>query len=221
MERVGQEARMNDAFFRRLRTIVEERIGPRPFPTHDMGHVLRVEKNARILAAEENARVEIPAAAAILHELFNYPKDHPESSRSGDICAEHAAIVLRDEACDADLIEPICACIRSHAFSKGAVPDSLEGKILQDADRLDAIGAIGISRCLATCSDLRRPFYSPIDPFCRDREPDDKSWGIDHVFKKLFRIPERLHTKAARRMAESRIAFLHAYLAALESEITT
>ena len=87
------------------------------------------------------------------------------------------------------------------------------------ADRLDAIGAIGVARCMATCADMKRPFYAPEDPFCRSREPDDKQWGIDHFYKKLFRIPERLHTATARALPEERTQAMRAFLAQLEREI--
>ena len=209
---------MTTTWMARLRVVAEERADPGP--AHDFLHVLRVAENARRIGEAEGARLEVVVAAALLHELFNYPKGHPESHRSGDVCAEHAEVVLREEGCPAELIAPICACIRDHAFSKGVVPADLEGKVVQDADRLDAIGAIGIARCMATCAEMKRPFYSPVDPFCRAREPDDKAWGIDHVFKKLLRIPDVLHTSTARAMAEERVAFLRAFLAQLESEIS-
>jgi uncharacterized protein len=75
---------------------------------------------------------------------------------------------------ESDHADAIVTCIREHAFSRGIVPRTLEGRVVQDADRLDAIGAIGIARCMATCADMKRPFYSPEDPFCRAREPNDK-----------------------------------------------
>ena len=84
------------------------------------------------------------------------------------------------------------------------MPETIEGKVLQDADRLDAIGAIGIARCFATCAEMRVPFYNPDDPFCGVREPDDKRWGLDHFYRKLLRIPDGLHTATARAIAKDR-----------------
>src|SRR6185436_3879374 len=110
------------------------------------------------------------------------------------------------------LVDPICSAIRDHAFSKGVVPDAAEARILQDADRLDALGAIGLARMWATCADMKRPFYAPDDPFCRAREPNDKLWGLDHVYKKLLRVPDRLHFESSRRIAADRIAFIHAFV---------
>jgi uncharacterized protein len=187
-------------------------------PAHDFFHVERVVRNAIVIARGEGANEAIAATAALLHELFNLPKSHPDSSRAGDICAEHARVVLEAEG--APNVDPICAAIRDHAFSKGVVPDALESRVLQDADRLDAIGAIGLARMWATCADMKRPFYAPEDPFCDAREPDDKAWGLDHVFKKLLVVPERLSFATSRALAEQRTAFLRTYLEQLRHEIS-
>jgi len=188
-------------------------------PAHDYLHVRRVAANARTIAAAERVDPFVPVAAALLHELFNHPKGHPESHLSGEICAERAAEVLAREGCPADRIEPIAYAIRVHPFSRGIVPETIEAAILQDADRLDAIGAIGIARCFATCAEMKRPLYSRQDPFCTTREPDDKSWGIDHFYKKLLRIPEHLRTPTAKRIADARIQTMRAYLDALAIEL--
>lgn len=201
----------------RLEALARARAGHDP--AHDFGHVARVRAVACALAEREGARREVVELAALLHELFNYPKSHPDSARSGDVCAEHAAKALRDEGACGDLCEAVAAAIRDHSFSKGAVPDALEGKILQDADRIDALGAIGLARMWATCAAMGRPFFAEEDVFCRSRAPDDKAFGLDHVYKKLLVIPETLHTSAARAMAEERVATMRAYLAALEREL--
>jgi uncharacterized protein len=189
-------------------------------PAHDYLHVRRVAESARHIASAEGADAVITVAAALLHELFNHPKGHPESHLSGEVCAAHATQVLREQGCPAALVEPIAYAIRVHPFSRGITPDTLEARVLQDADRLDAIGAIGIARCFATCADMKRPFYAPVDPLCVAREPDDKQWGVDHFFRKLLRIPERLHTETARRLASGRVAFMEGYLEQLGREIT-
>jgi uncharacterized protein len=157
-------------------------------------------------------------AAALLHELVNLPKNHPESWRSGDLCAVEAAAVLRAERTAPDFAEAVVVCIRDHAFSKGAAPKTLEAQVVQDADRLDAIGAIGIARCFATCTEMGRPFYDPNDPMARLRQVDDKQWGVDHFYRKLLRIPEGLHTKTARAFAKPRVRLMKDFLAAFAEE---
>jgi uncharacterized protein len=204
----------------RLEAIARER-AEGAGPAHDYLHVQRVARVAGALAQEEGARVDVAVTAALLHELWNYPKDHPDSAKSGDVCASHAREVMQGEGYPSSLIDQVAYAISVHSFSKGVVPETLEAKLLQDADRLDAIGAIGIARAFATCSEMRRPFYSPTDPFCEARTPDDKLWGVDHFYKKLLRIPETLHTSGARRMAEERVAFLRAFLTQLGSEVAS
>jgi uncharacterized protein len=186
---------------------------------HDALHVRRVMANARRIAAAEGADVDVTVTAALLHELFNYPKDHPDSSRSGEVCAEHAAALLGAHGYGAAFIERVAYCIRVHSFSSGLPAETLEARVLQDADRLDAIGAIGVARSFATTATMRRPFYAAADPFCRQRPPEDKLWAVDHFYKKLLRIGDGLHTATARALAAERIAFLRQFLDQLEREI--
>ena len=186
---------------------------------HDWQHVTRVRESAVVLARSAGASVTVCETAALLHELFNYPKGHPDSRRSGEVCAERAAALMLLHGVDPSVVEAVRYAIAVHPFSLGVTPDTLEAKVLQDADRLDAIGAIGIARCFATCADMKRPFYDPDDPWCDRREPDDKQWGVDHFAKKLLRLEGIFHTDAARTLARARTAFMRAYLDQLAGEI--
>ena len=189
-------------------------------PAHDWLHVQRVAATVRQIVAAEGGDLEVALPAALLHELFNHPKGHPESHLSGERCADEAEALLRAQHWEPPTIERIGYCIRVHSFSRGIFPETLEAKILQDADRLDAIGAVGVARCFATCAEMKRPFYSPEDPFCRARAPDDKEWGVDHFYKKLLKIPDALHTATARAMAVERAAFMQNFLAELAREVS-
>lgn len=188
-------------------------------PAHDFLHVRRVAALARGIAEAEGADVVVAVGAALLHELVNLPKDHPDSRRSGDLCAEAAAELLREEGVEAQRSAEICACIRDHAFSKGVTPSSLAARVVQDADRLDAIGAVGVARLFATCTAMRTPFYCEDDPLCRTREPDDRRYGLDHFFRKLLRIPAGLHTASARALAGPRARLMDEFLARFEREL--
>jgi uncharacterized protein len=202
----------------RLASRARAEMGERP-PAHDWLHVARVAALARAIALAERADVEIAIAAATLHELVNLPKDHPDSAKSGDLCAVAADRLLASEGVEPPRRASIVACIRDHAFSKGAAPTSVEAAIVQDADRLDAIGAVGIARLFATTADMKRPFYADVDPLCRTRAPDDKLWGLDHFFRKLLKIEAGLHTATARALARPRVEILRAYLEAFAIEI--
>lgn len=186
-------------------------------PAHDLAHVRRVAQSARAIAIAERADPEVCVSAALLHELFSYPKNHPDSAHSGEICAEHARRELFVRGTDAELTDQICYAIAVHPFSRGIVPATLAAKILQDADRLDALGAIGIARCFATAGLLGHPFYANEDPFCAQRQPE--LYAVDHFYAKLLKLPNRLHTAAARAIAVERLALMHAFLAQLAREI--
>ncbi len=203
----------------RLTALASQAMPAAPDPAHDMLHVRRVAALARTISTAEDADATVAIAAALLHELVNLPKDHPESVRSGDLCADAAAELLRSEGVAEDRAAAICACIRDHGFSKGVTPASLETRVLQDADRLDAIGALGVARLFATCNAMRSPFYSEHDPLCRTRAPDDRRFGVDHFFRKLLKIPAGLHTATARALAEPRMRLMNEYLAQLGREI--
>ena len=188
-------------------------------PAHDELHVRRVMANARTIAEREHADVDVAVTAAMLHELFNLPKSHPDSARSGELCAQEARVLMQAHGYDEPFIARVTYCIAVHPFSRGIMPETMEGRVLQDADRLDAIGAIGIARLFATCADMKRPFYDARDPFCRARQPDDKQFGLDHFYKKLLTIGDGLHTDTARAMAGERMAMMRAYLEQLAREL--
>jgi uncharacterized protein len=192
---------------------------PAADPAHDFRHVRRVLASATALARAEQADIEVVAPAALLHELFNHPKNHPDSALSGELCAERARDVLRREGYAKERIEAVAYAIRVHPFSRGIVPETLEARVLQDADRLDALGAIGIARCFSTGGTMGAAFYCDDDPFCTRRAPDDRAFSVDHFYRKLLTLPATMHTNAARRMAEERAAFMRGYLEELEREI--
>lgn len=201
-----------------LRLVAAAACEGRP-PAHDLGHVERVTALARRIGEAEGARLDVVVPAALLHELVNLPKGHPESARSGDLCAVAADEVLRDAHVPDGRRAAIVACIRDHAFSKGAAPTTLEVAVLQDADRLDAMGAVGVARCFATCTELGRPLFSADDPFCDARAPDDRASGLDHFFRKLLRLEAGMHTATGRALAAPRAAFLRATVEQLRQEL--
>ncbi|MFO0561114.1 MAG: HD domain-containing protein [Polyangiales bacterium] len=186
---------------------------------HDLLHVQRVTRTAIRLCQRESVAPRVPVTAAWLHELFNYPKGHPDSKRSGEVCAEHAAELLRAHRWSEPVVEAVRYAIAVHPFSLAITPTTLEAKILQDADRLDSIGAVGVARCFATCASMGRPFYHPEDPWAVGRPLDDKLWGLDHFALKLERIASVLHTESARAMAHERTLFLRTFCDRLRAEI--
>jgi uncharacterized protein len=192
-------------------------------PAHDFQHVLRVYKNAEMISKQEKGSVDLDVvlAAALLHDLVVYPKGSIKTINSADDSAEIAKkILLEYKNYPREKIEKVADAIRTHSYSKKLVPRSLEGKILQDADRLDAIGAIGIARTFSVGGSENRSLYNPTDPFYKsERQLDDTQWTLDHIKKKLMILKNSMHTKTAKKIAEQRTEFMELFLNQLRSEI--
>lgn len=186
---------------------------------HDFEHIMRVLKNANIIARKEKANIRMITASALLHDIISYPKSDPRSKNSSLESAVKARKILKKYDFNQDEIEIIADAIRDHSFSRGTIPQTLEGKILQDADRLDALGAIGIARTFAVGGAENRPFYNNEDPFCKKRFPDDKSWTLDHFYKKLLLLEKTMNTKTGKVEARKRIRIMKKFLDELKKEI--
>jgi uncharacterized protein len=187
---------------------------------HDMAHIERVVQMARRLAEAEGADLAVVMPAAWLHDCVTLPKNAPNRHEASRLAAAEAVRFLRTIDYLEQYLDSIAHAIEAHSFSANIVPTTLEAKVVQDADRLDAIGAIGVARCLLVGGALQRPLFHPTDPFCEQREPDDLAYTIDHFYRKLFNISQTLHTRAARDEAVRRRAFMQAFLDQLRTEIS-
>jgi uncharacterized protein len=189
-------------------------------PAHDFHHIMRVYKNAKMIGQYEGTNMEILLPAVLLHDLVVYPKGSAKSSKSSDESADLAENILQSYGYPQDQINQICYCIRAHSYSKRLIPESLEGRILQDADRLDALGAIGIARTFSVGGSENRTFYNANDPFCRsDRDLDDMQWTLDHFQTKLLKLEDSMHTETAKKIAQERTRFMLLFIRQLQKEI--
>lgn len=186
---------------------------------HDFDHILRVYNNAQKICKKEKANEKLVLSAALLHDLVSYPKSDKRSKTSSIESAKKSKSILKKYDFSNEEITIISNAISEHSFSQNKIPTSIEGKILQDADRLDALGAIGIARVFATGGSLKRPFYNSDDPFCKQRIPDDKIWTIDHFFKKLLKLESLMNTKFGKIEAKKRTVVLKDFLKQLKQEI--
>lgn len=187
---------------------------------HDLGHVRRVVRNVAWLTAEESADAWITLPAAWLHDCVAIAKDSPLRSKGSQLAAESAAKFLQTLDYPDEKLEAVCHAIEAHSFSAAIPARSLEAQVVQDGDRLDSLGAIGIARCLLVGGKLNRPLCAADDPFCDAREPDDGRFTIDHFYTKLFKLPEMMQTQAGKVEAQRRAIVMRDYLAELRSEIT-
>ncbi len=188
---------------------------------HDFEHVMRVYKNAQKICILEKANEKLVLSAALLHDIISYPKSDKRSKLSSIQSAKKSEQILKKYNFAKEEISIISDAIRDHSFSQNKIPRTLEGKILQDADRLDALGAIGIARVFATSGSLKRPFYNIDDPFCKTRTPDDKTWTVDHFFQKLLKLELLMNTKSGKVEAKKRTGILKKFLKQLKQEISS
>lgn len=164
---------------------------------HDFHHAIRVYNMAVYLSIGYEVNDDVVALAALLHDL-----DDPKVSEKNS----SLALDFLNENVDAEIKNQVLDIINNMSFSsykKGKVVSSLEGKIVQDADRLDALGAVGIARCFAYSGKTNRMIY--------DYSIDDDS-AISHFYQKLFTLDSLMNTVEARNIAEKRIDFMKNYL---------
>lgn len=186
---------------------------------HDLEHVRRVVRNARELAATEEARLDVVLPAAWLHDCVTVPKDSAQRAEASRLAAAQAVTWLRAWGWPEALLPDIAHAIVAHSFSAGIPAGTLEAKVVQDADRLDALGAVGLARCLMLGGAMGRSLYAPDDPFCERRTPDDRASCVDHFYMKLLKLEGTMQTASGRREAGRRTEFLRKFLGELKREI--
>lgn len=189
---------------------------------HDWWHIFRVWNNARYIASREaGADQFLVELAALLHDIG----DHKFHNGDDTVGPRLVRAWLEKQAVDEDIIAQICSIVADLSF-KGAGTSSamptLEGRIVQDADRLDAIGAIGIARTFAYGGHKNRELYNPnIAPVQHDTFTAYKSSTaptVNHFYEKLLLLKGRMHTPTARAMAEKRHRYMEAFLAQFFAE---
>ena len=188
-------------------------------PAHDGEHIRRVVASAAVLARAEGAEPAVVLPAAWLHDCVIVPKDSPQRALASRLAARAATELLDSIGYPARHIDAIRHAIEAHSFSAGIAPGTIEAMVVQDADRLDALGAIGIARCLMLSAALGRRLYDPDDPFAQSRAPDDTANTIDHFYTKLLCLAAGMNTAAARAEAQRRTTFMRAFLDQLASEL--
>ncbi|MDP3728231.1 MAG: HD domain-containing protein [bacterium] len=189
-------------------------------PSHDFQHILRVLQNAETIAKKEEGDLDIIIPAALFHDLVNYPKNHPKAKLSSELSAQKTGKLLRKmKNYPQEKIPSVEHAIFCCSFTKKIVPDTIEGKIVQDADWLEATGVLSIMRTFASTGKMKRPFYHLEDPFCERRMPEPRLYALDLFYDRLLRVHERLNTKTAKVLAKRRTAFLQTFLEELKREL--
>lgn len=187
---------------------------------HDLGHIDRVWANCQqILPDEPEADAEALHLATLFHDVINLPKDAPNRAEAADLSAQVAIDWLTGQGWRAERIDRVAHAIRAHSFSGGVAPRSAEARVLQDADRLEALGAIGLARMFAVSGSLGGALFHASDPMAQHRPLDDRAYALDHLEVKLFRIAETMQTPTGRAMAQERVEWMQSFRSRLLREL--
>lgn len=189
--------------------------------SHDISHCQRVWKTARQIMAQESVPVNslVVLAACYLHDVVVLPKDHPQRATASSLAAAKAGTVLAEMGFPGELIDNVCHSVASHSYSAGITPQTIEARVVQDADRMEALGAIGLARVFYTAGVLRQKMFDPQDPKALYRELDDRRFALDHFELKLLRLADTMQTDAGRTMAQRNADYLRAFAAKLLREL--
>lgn len=187
---------------------------------HDASHVERVAINAEKIGVQERADMEVVIPAIWLHDCVTVSKSSPLRNQASKLSAEKAEQLLTEWGHPLDKIDSIKHAIEAHSYSANITPTTLEAKVVQDADRLDSIGAIGVARMMMVGGKLDRPLYNIEDPFCNHRNADDKTWTVDHFYSKLLKLNQGFHTEAAKQEAQKRHDYMLNFIQQMENELS-
>lgn len=189
-------------------------------PSHDFEHILRVLHLAEKLAELTGADLDVLVPAALFHDIVVRPKNDAQSRQDTEDSALVAEGILQEiDTFPRQKIPQVMACIKECSFSAGQKATSIESEILQDADRLEATGAIAIMRTFSSGGQMKRPFYPVDDPMCRQGVIRFRS-GLDLFFERLLVVGETMNTQLGRSLAKRRTDFLRQFLEQLQDELS-
>ncbi|MBF0643021.1 uncharacterized protein ABH911_005831 [Pseudomonas protegens] len=187
--------------------------------SHDLSHIHRVWMNVRRLQDKEGGDLEALLAATLLHDCVAVEKNSPLRSQASTLSANKAASILQRMGWPAPRIELVAHAVQAHSFSAGVEPLTLEARILQDSDRLDAIGMIGVARCFYIAGRMGSALYDITNPTAIGRPYQDKRFTIEHFHTKLLSLASGFQTVEGARLAAVRHARLKDFLDGFMEEI--
>lgn len=188
--------------------------------SHDVAHFRRVWRTASEIADRVSVAVDrlVLLAAAYFHDIVAIDKNDPDRSRASRLAAAEAATMLEGMGFPAGKIDAVRHAIEAHSFSAGIAPETEEARIIQDADRMEALGAIGLARTFYVAGRMGSRLFDPEDPLAERRELDDRRYALDHFQTKLLRLPQMMQTSPGRAMAMERATTLQQFMESLVAE---
>lgn len=187
--------------------------------SHDVSHLHRVWSNVCAIRDTEGGDHQILLAATLLHDCVSVEKNSPFRSSASRLAAAKATELLAEMGWDEERTQAVAHAIECHSYSANITPTSLEAKILQDADRLDALGMVGVARLFYVSGRIGTHLYDPVDPQAQQRDLDDKRFAVDHFTTKIFTLAQGFQTVTGRHMAQVRHARAERFLREFMEEI--
>ncbi|SES74908.1 HD domain-containing protein [Pseudomonas graminis] len=187
--------------------------------SHDVSHLHRVWSNVCAIRDTEGGDHQILLAATLLHDCVSVEKNSPFRASASRLAAAKATELLAEMGWDEERTQAVAHAIESHSYSANITPTTLEAKILQDADRLDALGMVGVARLFYVSGRMGSHLYDPVDPQAQQRDLDDKRFAVDHFTTKIFTLAQGFKTAAGRHMAQVRHARAERFLMEFMEEI--
>lgn len=185
---------------------------------HDKSHLMRVARHALYFGKGGNQDVLV--IASLLHDLVNLKKDNPNRHKASTFSADLAISLLeKDNRLSSDVLEQIYHAIQAHSYSANITALTLEAKAVQDADRIESLGAIGIARVFSVVGGLRGNLFDAEDPLAKNRALDDKRYALDHFYVKLLKIKDDMKTEKGKELATIYTAKMHVFIKQLIDEI--
>jgi len=176
--------------------------------------------SCRLIAMDApGADADVLAAAAYFHDAVNLPKDSPERAKASRLSADLAVAELGGMGFETAKLPAVHHAIAAHSFSAGIAAQTAEARILQDADRLEALGAIGLARMFAVAGRMGGALFDAADPLALHRPLDDRRFALDHLEVKLFGLVETMQTATGRAIAAERAEWMASFRTRLLSEI--
>lgn len=187
--------------------------------SHDVSHLHRVWSNVCAIRDKEGGDHQVLLAATLLHDCVSVEKNSPFRSSASRLAAAKATELLAEMGWDEERTQAVAHAIESHSYSADITPTSLEAKILQDADRLDALGMVGVARLFYVSGRMGSHLYDPADPQAQQRDLDDKRFAVDHFKTKIFTLAQGFQTATGRQLAQVRHARAERFLREFMEEI--
>ncbi|MFJ7798113.1 HD domain-containing protein [Pseudomonas sp. NPDC096950] len=200
-------------------TLLPHALEPSEDGAHDLSHLQRVWHNVRTLQAQEGGDLEVLLASVLLHDCVAVEKNSPLRSQASRLAADKAATLLTTLDWSDAKIAAVVHAIEAHSFSANIAPTTLEAKIMQDADRLDSLGMLGVARTFYIAGRMGSALYDPQDPEAKTRDYDDKRFCLDHFQTKLLHLADGFQTDTGQQLAQVRHQRLKGFMELFKEEI--